>query len=187
MTGPEDVLAAWFAPPEAEWQTCWFTADSAFDARLRENFAECLTAARQGELDRWAETPRGALALAIVLDQFSRNLCRNTPQAFAVDAKARAVARSALAQGFDQKLSATERIFLYLPFQHSEDAADQELSVRLFETLPNGPDLAQNIGYALRHRDVIERFGRFPHRNAVLDRSSTAAELAFLRDHPEGF
>lgn len=187
MTRPEDVLAAWFAPPEAEWQTRWYSVNPAFDARLRQDFAECLAAARQGELDRWASTPRGALALVIVLDQFSRNLHRDSPQAFAADARARAHARQAIAQGFDRQLTPTERSFLYLPFEHSEDACDQEFSVRLFEASPDGPDFSRNFEYAQRHRDVIERFGRFPHRNAVLGRSSTEAELAFLQDHQEGF
>ena len=183
MTTPDDVLTFWFADGPDTLRDTWFTHDAAFDAECRERFADTLREARSGSLDSWADTPRGALALAIVLDQFSRNLYRDSAEAFASDAKARSVARHAIERGFDRVLTPVERVFLYLPFEHSEDMRDQDEAVRLFETLSDIPGMAgleSVIDYAHRHRDVVRRFGRFPHRNAVLGRISTEAEKAFL-------
>ena len=142
--------------------------------------------AKQGALDDWADTPHGGLALLILLDQLSRNLHRGTAEAFAADAKARAIARDMIARGFDQALTPVERMFVYLPFQHSEDLADQDASVRLFEALRATLD-DQTCDYALRHRDVIRRFGRFPHRNAALGRTNTPDEDAYLAEPDAGF
>ena len=185
MIAPEDILVFWFAGDPSAHRPAWFQKDPDFDAGCTR-FADALAAAKRGDYDSWAETPRGALALLILLDQLSRNLHRGSAEAFAADAKARGVARAAIARGFDAGLTPPERMFLYLPFEHSEDMADQNESVRLFETLRDA--LGDNtVSYAHRHRDVIQRFGRFPHRNAVLGRISTAAELAYLAEPGSGF
>ncbi|MGE0222165.1 MAG: DUF924 family protein [Acetobacteraceae bacterium] len=181
----EDVLAFWFAGDHATRRPVWFQTDAAFDEACRA-FSAALDQAKANAFDSWATTPRGALALLILLDQMSRNLYRGTEQAFAADPKARDIARAAVAQGFDRSLSPVERIFLYLPFEHSEDLSDQDESVRLFEGLHDelGGD---TLDYAHRHRDVIRRFGRFPHRNAALGRDNTAEEIAYLAEPGAGF
>ncbi len=178
---PEDVLAFWFAGDPATQRDVWFEKDVAFDTACTR-FAGALLAAKAGALDHWAATPRGTLALLILLDQFSRNLHRGSAEAFAADAKARQVARVAIAMGFDQQVGPVERIFMYLPLEHSEVLADQDEAVRLFATL--GEELR---GYAEKHRDVIRRFGRFPHRNAALGRKNTAEEEAYLLEPGAGF
>jgi uncharacterized protein (DUF924 family) len=182
---PDDVLSFWFAGDPSQRRTIWFEKDDAFDTGCGA-FAAALAQAKAGTLDDWAATPIGALALVILLDQFSRNLHRGSPEAFAADAKARAVARAAIEAGFDQAVGPVERMFFYLPFEHSEDLADQEESVRLFDTLREALG-GETIDYAHRHRDVIRRFGRFPHRNPVLGRTSTKEEAAYLAEPGAGF
>lgn len=178
MIAPDDVLDFWFAGDPGAWRDVWFRRQDDFDAACGA-FAAALDAARQGALDHWADTPRGALALIILLDQFSRNLHRGSPEAFAADSQARALARRALAEGIDRQLEWLERIFIYLPFEHSEDPADQDESVRLFENLRIAlGDLSAEHAY--RHRDIIRRYGRFPYRNVALGRESTPEEQAFL-------
>lgn len=185
---PEDVLAFWFADGPALFRETWFRSTAAFDAACGEGFRAVLDAARAGTLDHWTATPRGALALVIVLDQFPRNIHRGTPDAYAADPRARSIAGAAVARGDDRILSPVERIFLYLPFEHAENLADQDISVRLFETLRGAYDTAETaIDIAYRHRDVIRRFGRFPHRNAILNRASTQEELAYLAEPGSGF
>ena len=183
-TDADRLLAFWFADGEHAFRQAWFRKDDAFDAACRDGFGTLVVPARDGALDAWAETPRGALALLLLLDQFPRNLFRGSAEAFASDAHARAVARRAvLDRGFDLALSPTARLFLYLPFEHGEALADQDLSVALFEGLRDIPAHAApqgTIDYAWRHRVVIQRFGRFPHRNAALGRESTPAEQAWL-------
>jgi uncharacterized protein (DUF924 family) len=181
MTTPDDVLEFWFAGDPSTLRKEWFQKSAEFDATCAR-FTGALRDAKAGAFDHWTATPRGTLALIILLDQLSRNLHRNSPEAYAADPKARQMARAAVAQGFDQILHTTERMFVYLPFEHSEDLADQVEAVRLFITL--GADLAR---YAEGHRDVIRRFGRFPHRNAVLGRVSTPEELAYLARPDAGF
>lgn len=181
-----EVLDFWFgAPGSAEYgraRKMWFKKDAAFDALLRERFGALLDAACAGELDAWCATPEGALALVIVLDQFSRNCHRGTPRAFAADDKALAVARAMVASGDDLRLPTVEhRAFAYLPFEHAETAEAQRESLRLFGELAKDPQAKGYYDYAVRHADVIARFGRFPHRNAQLGRESTQAEAAFLR------
>lgn len=176
----EEVLRFWFAPAQAER---WFKANVAFDREIERRFLGLIETAAAGKLEKWGTTPRGALALCILLDQFPRNIWRGAPRAFAADALARQVAAAALASGHDQALTAEERLFLYLPLEHSEDLADQERCVALMATLGD----AELLDYALRHRDIIARFGRFPHRNAILGRDSTAEELAFLREPGSSF
>jgi uncharacterized protein (DUF924 family) len=187
----EAILAFWFAEGRNTPRKAWFVTDAEFDAAIRDRFGALLNPAREGALDGWAERPAGALALLVLLDQFPRNLHRGSPQAFGSDAHARAMARQAvLARGLDRALTPTERVFLYLPFEHSEAMADQDLSVTLFEGLrDSAPHRAPGgaIDYAWRHHAVIRRFGRFPHRNAVLGRASTADERAYLAAPGAGF
>ncbi len=184
MTTPADILGFWFADGPDTPREAWFKRDDGFDAAIRERFAVATVAARGGALDDWAGQPDSALALLILLDQFPRNLYRGSAEAFASDAHARAIAREVvLAHRFDLALAHSERVFLYLPFEHSEAMADQDLSVALFEGLRDDARMARPAGtidYAWRHRAVIGRFGRFPHRNAALGRESTADEQAWL-------
>lgn len=169
---PQDVLRFWReAGPDA-----WFSKDDAFDAAIRERFAETVEAARAGKLDGWADTPEGLLALVIVLDQFPRNLFRDDARAFASDAKGAELARRAHAEGLVDAMPEDLAVFALMPLMHSEAIADQELCVRA--TLR--PAWADNFRFAVVHRDVIARFGRFPHRNPVLGRHTTPAERAFL-------
>lgn len=192
MTAPADILGFWFGPDLGPWQLeRWFRPDPAFDAEIRARFGTLLVPARHGAFDAWAVTPEGALALCLVLDQFPRNLHRGTAEAFASDAHARAVARAAvLRDRHDLALPPTARCFLYLPFEHSEEMADQDLSVSLFEGLRDDPVHAApggSIDYAWRHRAVIRRFGRFPHRNAALGRATTPQEATYLAEPGAGF
>src|SRR5689334_2099390 len=180
MATADDVLAYWFAPgPERAAR--WFRGDAATDADCRRRFAATLDAAARGELDGWSATPRGRLALIVVLDQFSRNIHRGTPRAFAQDARALALCLDGLARGDDRTLTPDERGFFYLPLEHAEDAAMQARSVACFEALAaEAPEAAGFLPWAREHRDVIARFGRFPARNATLGRPSTPDEEAFL-------
>jgi uncharacterized protein (DUF924 family) len=167
-----EVLAFWReAGPER-----WFKSDPAFDGRLRERFLATHEAAASGALRDWEQTADGALALVIALDQFPRNMFRGTPRAFATDASARAAARRAVAKGFDREFPMPERNFFYLPFEHSEDLADQEFGLALLASTGD----AESMRWAETHRDVIRRFGRFPHRNEILGRASTPDEIAYL-------
>ncbi len=187
-----DLLDYWFAdacsgPTRfAERLPFWFEPDPRTDRELRERFGALVLRARRGELAAWEETARSGLALVLVLDQLPRNLERGTPEAFACDAQALDAARRAIARGHDAELHPVERAFLLLPFEHAEDRAAQEESVQRFEALaqqaPPGwrEALASFVAYAREHRDVVARFGRFPHRNAILGRESTAEERAFL-------
>jgi uncharacterized protein (DUF924 family) len=175
MTTPiataEDVVAFWRDAGPGRW----FRKDDAFDRAFRDHFLATHEAAARGELDVWVATPGGALALCILLDQFPRNAFRGSPRMFATDAKAREVARTALGRGFDQQVDAELRQFFVMPFMHSEDVADQQLCVRLAKDLPT-----DTLRYAVQHRDIVERFGRFPHRNSVLARATTDEERRFL-------
>jgi len=169
---PADVLAFWCAAGPDKW----FTKDAAFDAEIARRFHGLWQAAAAGELAAWEATPEGALALVITLDQFPRNMFRGDGRTYGTDALARAAADRAITRGFDQRMPHGERQFLYLPFMHSETLADQERCV----------DLARAYGdeeftkYAEQHADIVRRFGRFPHRNAVLGRATTVDEQAFL-------
>lgn len=188
---PAAILDFWFAGDRDTMQERWFRRDEAFDAAIREGFGAYLDPARDGAFDAWTADARGALALTILLDQFPRNLHRGSPLAFASDAKARAVARqTALERQIDVALTPTERCFLYLPFEHSEAMADQDISVALYEGLRDDPAhraAGGTIAYAWRHRDVIARFGRFPHRNRALGRPDTPAEALYLAQPGSGF
>jgi uncharacterized protein (DUF924 family) len=168
----DDVIAFWREAGREKW----FTKDEAFDAAIRKRFPALLESAARGDLATWEETPDGALALVIVLDQFPRNLFRSTPRAFASDAKARAVTARALARGFDRRCEKDLAAFLYMPLVHSEALVDQEHAVALFEALGS----PENLRSAREHRDIIARFSRFPHRNVVLGRAMTEEEQVFL-------
>jgi uncharacterized protein (DUF924 family) len=179
-----EVLEFWFgaadSPELGRFRRQWFEKSEDFDAAIRERFLATHAAAAAGRLDEWAERPLAALALVVALDQFPRNLFRGTPGAFATDTKALAVARGIVSRGFDAAYLPAERWFAYLPFEHAEDLAAQRESLALYERLRGDPASASPIAYAQRHYAVIERFGRFPHRNAILGRASTPAELEFL-------
>ncbi len=175
-----DVLTFWFEETLPEQ---WFVKDEGFDAKVRERFLALWERARAGACDAWTESPHGALALVIVLDQFPRNIFRGDPRSFATDAKALEIAKAAIARGFDEDLTTDEKAFLYMPLQHSEVPADQELSCRLNEPL----DKPDYYAFAVAHRDIIARFGRFPHRNAVLGRTSTSEEATFLEQPGSSF
>ena len=172
MTTHADVLAFW----TAAGPTRWFRKDAAFDAECRAGFEADHHAAARGELDAWSETAEGVLALLLLLDQFPRNLYRDSGHAFATDAKARAVARAAVARGFHRDIPPPLRQFMLLPFEHSEDLADQDAGLALATELGD----ADLIKWMNIHRDIIVRFGRFPHRNPALGRTTTPAEHAFL-------
>ena len=167
-----DVLAFWRAAGEKKW----FAKNDAFDADIKSRFLDTYEAAAAGKLADWEGTPDGAVALTIVLDQFPRNMFRRDARAFAADATARAVADRALTRGFDRQVADELRMFFYLPFEHSEAMADQERCCALFKTLGN-QDL---LHWAELHADIIRRFGRFPHRNAVLGRTTTPDEKTYL-------
>ncbi|MCZ0960056.1 DUF924 family protein [Paracoccus benzoatiresistens] len=175
----QDVLDFWFSE---EMEPHWFAKSDEIDARIRDGFADTYHAAHRRELDNWARTPDGALALIVVLDQFPRNIFRGTGRTFESDDIALEHARAAVDAGFDQQIDAKRRVFLYLPFEHSEDLPDQTMSVELFEALGD----PGYLDYAIQHHDIIEKFGRFPHRNTLLDRPNTPDEEEFLKTH-KGF
>jgi len=175
---PSDVVAFWKEAGPGKW----FAKDDAFDSRFRRGFGDAHFAAARRELDSWAETPEGSLALLILLDQFPRNVFRGTGHAFATDPLARMFAERALEVGHDLRIEGDIRRFFYLPFQHSEDPADQDRQLELFQTrMDRKPD----DRWAEHHHGVVARFGRFPHRNAVLGRETTPEEQAFLDE--DGF
>jgi uncharacterized protein (DUF924 family) len=168
----EDVVAFWLAAGSDRW----FEHDEAFDAAIRERFAAVYEEAAAGLLSAWENSPDGALALVVVLDQFPRNMFRQSARSYATDPLAGAVARRAIARGFDRQIAMPGRTFFYLPFEHSEELADQERSVALIAETGD----ADSLKWAELHADIIRRFGRFPHRNAVLGRATTPEEQAFL-------
>jgi uncharacterized protein (DUF924 family) len=190
---PESVLDFWFGPPGSNAEVAsrqsklWFGKLPANDRAVAERFAATLVAATAGELDHWTTTPRGRLALVIVLDQFPHHLHRDRPQAFATDPQALAQSLAALEAGEYEQLAPIERVFLYLPLEHAESLAMQERSVSLFENLAHEAATDERalfdgfLDYARRHRDVVARFGRFPHRNAILGRPPTPDEVEFLK------
>lgn len=176
-----EVIDFWFAGSDAPREE-WFRKDAAFDALIAARFGAAIEQALHGGLTDWAQTPQGALAQVIVLDQFTRNAFRDTPRAFAGDALALAAARAMVARGDDRVLPPLQRVFVYLPFEHAEDAAMQDESLRLFGALASADaSFAVQLDYAQRHADIVRRFGRFPHRNALLGRESTAEEVQFLQ------
>jgi uncharacterized protein (DUF924 family) len=187
-----EVLDCWFGTPDSPHygteRKLWFKRKDAVDTMLRERFGDLIDAANAGQLDTWQASPLGALALVIVLDQFSRNCHRHTARAFAADSKALHTAQRMIASGADRLLPGTQhRAFAYLPFEHDETLASQQESLRLFKQLAAEPGGDGYYQHALRHAKVIERFGRFPHRNAWLGRESSDEEIAFLREPGSSF
>ncbi|WP_205609613.1 DUF924 family protein [Noviherbaspirillum galbum] len=176
----EEVLKFWFEdiPPKS-----WWSAEPAFDDVIRQRFGDLLERARQGELHAWRASPKGRLAEIIVLDQFSRNIHRNTPAAFAQDPTALVLAQEACAARADEQLSLTECAFLIMPYMHSESKHIHAIAEDLFKCLT--PE--DNYRFELRHKAIIDRFGRYPHRNAILGRPSTEEEIEFLKQPGSSF
>ena len=187
-TGAE-VLLFWFGgPPErGKAHKRWFVKDAAFDREVRERFLPLYEEAAAGKLAHLKDWAADCLALIVLLDQFPRNMFRGTPRAFATDPLALEAARHAVAGGFDRDLLPVERLFVYLPFEHSEALADQDRSCELTKPLDAYPETNEVYRYAVLHRDIIRRFGRFPHRNAILGRASTLEELEFLKGPGSSF
>ena len=172
-TSPDDVLRYWF---ETLTPSDWWGKDAELDSQIRIRFSALLTAAKRCELFEWRTTAQGRLAEILVLDQFSRHIHRDTAEAFAADPLALALAQEAVRVGMDQTLEPSQRAFIYLPYMHSESRAMQNISIRLFDQ----PGLAENLKFAHAHKDIIDLFGRYPHRNQILGRETTAEEAVFL-------
>ncbi len=183
MTTIETVLRFWFEDHDHD---DWFKGGDAFDEKIRENFLGLYEDGASGALDQWRDTALGSVALCLVLDQFPRNLFRGGPRSYATDAAARTVCNDAIDRGFDRDdaVGDLHRLFLYLPLEHSEDLADQQRCVELIRERIGNDEF---VDFALQHLRIIERFGRFPHRNAVLGRASTEEELEFLKQPNSGF
>lgn len=182
MTTPEDILTFWYGDDRTEAREAWFKGGPAFDVACA-NFLPAWEAARDGALEDWRTAPESLLAYVILTDQIPRNCFRKDGRAHATDAQALDAARQAVAAGWDAEMSMLERVFLYLPFEHAEDMDMQTESVRLFTAL--GVDSYRQ--FAAAHQAVIERFGRFPHRNVLLGRTDTPAEIAYMKEHGRGF
>ena len=185
----DDVLTFWFGAGSIRGQSRseWFRKDPAFDEEIRARFLGLHEEAARGECSHWHDSADSCLALVVVLDQFPRNMFRNAARAFFTDPLARATARHALSQRFDNAMRPVERMFMYLPFEHSESIADQDLCAQLMQPLAAFPETRDIPLWAEKHRTIIARFGRFPHRNAALGRASTPEELAFLKQPGSGF
>ena len=181
----------WFGKPDSNiYGTSrkeWFIKNPAFDDHVRETLGVFHDQARSDALDNWQENSLSCVALMVLLDQVPRNLFRNSPQAFATDQKALSIAKQAITNNFDKELLVVQRLFLYLPFEHSEAIEDQRRSLELFAQLKDDPIAKSYVAYAQKHFEVIERFGRFPHRNKILGRENTAAELDFLSQPGSSF
>ncbi|WP_179991905.1 MULTISPECIES: DUF924 family protein [Acinetobacter] len=176
----QDILDFWFSP---ETQPNWFAKSDQFDQSLKEKFGDILEQASRAELWSWRKNADGRLAEILVLDQFSRNIFRDTPRAFAQDSLALALAQEAISQDLDKQLSPEQRSFLYMPFMHSESKLIHEFALKLFQRLGN----PENLEYEIKHKIIIDRFGRYPHRNQILGRESTEEELSFLTQPDSSF
>jgi uncharacterized protein (DUF924 family) len=184
-----EVLRFWFGAG-AEYgraRKAWFRKDPEFDREIRARFLLLYEQAASSTLDAWQSLPSDCLALVIVLDQFPRNLFRGDARAFATDAQALGAARHAVEAGYDADMLPVERLFLYLPFEHSESIEDQWRAIALFGRLAPWPETSDVFPYAVRHWEIVRRFGRFPHRNTALGRASTPEELEFLQQPGSGF
>jgi len=187
MRPAQNVLDFWFGKPPGPRRRAWFGKDALFDESIRVRFLTLHNVAAGGACAAWPETAEGALALIVLTDQFPRNLFRGSGRAFATDAIALAAARHVVDKRWDSSMLPVERMFVYLPFEHSEVLADQDRSCALFEPLNGLPETADAVEYSERHRAIIQRFGRFPHRNAALGRESTPEETGFLTQPGSGF
>ncbi len=170
---PKTIIDFWFAERSRD---LWFNSTPELDAQLRDRFIDTWLAAAEENYNAWEESPEGALALVIILDQFPLNIFRGNPLSYATEPQARRISKAAIERGFDKNLTDEQRGFIYMPFMHSEEMADQERSIELFDQ----PGLEQSLRFALHHRDIVQRFGRFPHRNEILGRHSTRDELDYL-------
>jgi uncharacterized protein (DUF924 family) len=188
---PGEILDFWFGREGeegyGEFREAWFTKDPEFDREVRDRFEGAYEEAAAGRLDHWKDEARSCLALILLLDQFTRNMFRGDPKTYATDDKAREAARHAVERAYDRELPPYGRLFVYLPFEHSEDLEDQRLSVELFRGLAAEMGSEDLLGYAVRHLEIIERFGRFPHRNEILGRATTPEEAEFLREPNSSF
>ena len=196
---PAEILDLWFPDDRERANKMWWGKDPAFDAELRERFGPLLARAKAGELEDWAERASGRLALIILIDQFSRNIFRGDPETYAADAQARALTLEGLERGHDRELPLIQRLFFYMPLEHSEELEHQERCVALCEALAAeakaDSSLSEDevktfvgfIDFAVRHRDIVARFGRFPHRNELLGRASTPEEVEFLTQPGSSF
>ena len=184
----QEILDFWFGregePGYGEFREAWFRKDPEFDREVRERFEDLYEAAAAGELEGWREEARSCLALVILLDQFPRNMFRGDPRSYATDRMAQETAEYAVDRALDRELPAFQRMFLYMPFMHSEDPGHQRRSVELFRALGGEDDAT---AYAVRHMEIVERFGRFPHRNEVLGRRTTPEEAEFLTQPGSSF
>ncbi len=191
MSAPEEILDFWFGREGeegyGEFREVWFSKDPEFDREIRDRFEPIYEEAAVGKLDTWKEEAESCLALILVLDQFPRNMYRGDARMYAADGLARAAARHAVEHAYDRELSPLERVFVYLPFEHSEDLEDQRLSIGLFRRLADETGSEDLINYAVRHMEIIERFGRFPHRNEILGRATTPEEAEFLKGPDSSF
>jgi len=184
MSSPQEVLDFWFGREGeegyGEFREAWFNRDPEFDREIRDRFEPVYEEAAAGRLDHWKSEASSCLALIVVLDQFPRNMYRGDARMYAADEKAREAARHAVEHAYDRELSPYGRLFMYLPFEHSEELDDQRLSVELFRGLATEMGSEDLLGYAVRHLEIVERFGRFPHRNEILGRRTTLEESKFL-------
>ena len=191
MSSPQEVLDFWFGREGeegyGEFREAWFNRDPEFDREIRDRFEHVYEDAAAGRLDHWKSAARSCLALIVVLDQFPRNMYRGDARMYAADEKAREAARHAVEHAYDRELSPYGRLFMYLPFEHSEELDDQRLSVELFRGLATEMGSEDLLGYAVRHLEIIERFGRFPHRNEILGRRTTPEETKFLSGPDSSF
>ena len=187
----EDIYDFWFGAPgsdaHGEVREMWFRGGPEVDREISDRFADDYRRAAAGELDGWRDAPRSAVALVVLLDQFPRNIFRGDPQSFAADGRALSVANHIVASPWHDDLLAVERVFAYLPFEHSEDIADQERCVALFVAMEDHPSREEWLDYAVQHKVIIEQFGRFPHRNAILGRANTPEEDAWLSSTDQRF
>lgn len=190
MASINDILEFWFGSTDkvGKARKAWFIKNSEFDQSIRIRFQDDYQKAAAGELDHWQQTAPGCVALILLLDQFPRNMFRSDPRAFATDLKSQAITQQAIARSLDQELPALQRWFLYIPLMHSENLEHQRQSVELFSQLKDAePETASAFIYAVRHLEVIEQFGRFPHRNQLLNRASTPEEIEFLKQPGSSF
>ena len=187
----DEVLDFWFGregeDDHGEFRDAWFRKDPAFDEEVRERFGGLYERAAAGELDGWREDARSCLALVICLDQFPRNMFRGDERTHATDAKALETAKYAVERALDRELPPLQRMFLYMPLMHSENLEEQERSVELFERLAEKPGAPDVTSYAVGHKEIVERFGRFPHRNEILGRQTTPEEAEFLKGPNSSF
>lgn len=191
MSQVEEILNFWFGLPDEQGygsaRQFWFTQDPEFDLKVQTRFQKDYELAASGKLNDWKNSPQSCLALIILLDQFPRNMFRGEAKSFATDCQALEVAKHAVDRGFDRELLPLQRCFIYLPFEHSENIENQHLAVELFNQLREYPECNEAINYSIQHLKVIERFGRFPHRNKILGRETTPEEAEFLQQPNSSF